>query len=223
MYRKLRPRNPLGQPTSTPSPSTWTSETFSSPSNGSTYPQPAAAACPSRRTTPSISPAGSPATCPRASAGIALQILVKDDHGILDLVAGSALSLPDAAVLVVRLSLRYAVPAERVSYDKLGIGRDFRNHLVKHGLGDAVGYAGSGRPREPKAFCNLFAPRVAWTLHKRLDPERHLDDRYPLSSRSSHHSTSHRGSGGRYCERTSRCLPTTWWATRLRLLKKEDW
>ena len=94
----------------------------------------------------------------------------------------AALSLPDAAAQVARLSLRWAVPAERISYDKLGIGRDFSNHLVKHGLGDAVGYAGSGRPREPKAFCNLRS-EAAWTLHERLDPERHLDDRYPLSSR----------------------------------------
>ena len=59
-----------------------------------------------------------------------------------------------------RLARVYAVYASRISYDKLGIGRDFRNHLVRRGLGDAVGYAGSGRPQDRKAFTNLSTSAV---------------------------------------------------------------
>ena len=109
-------------------------------------------------------------------------ILVRDFDGILDLVAGNALSLADAAPEVAKLARVYAVNASRISYDKLGIGRDFRNHLVRHGLGDAVGYAGNGKPQDRKAFTNLRS-EAAWKLRRRLDPERHTDDRYPLSSR----------------------------------------
>ena len=148
-------------------------------------------------------------------------ILVRDADGILDLVAGSALSLASAAEETVRLSRVWAVPAERVSYDKLGVGRDFRNHLVRHGLGDAVGYAGSGRPQDRKAFTNLRS-ESAWKARRRLDPERHTDDRYPLSSRQAPFHIPPRG----------------WWAllredlealtydlvgNQTRLLKKEDW
>jgi phage terminase large subunit len=148
-------------------------------------------------------------------------ILVRDANGILDLVAGSALSLADAAHEVSRLSRVWSVPADRVSYDKLGIGRDFRNHLVKHGLGDAIGYAGSGRPQDRKAFTNLRT-EAAWKLRRRLNPEHHVDDRYPLSSR----------------QPPFHIPPRAWWAllredlealtydlvgNQTRLLKKEDW
>jgi phage terminase large subunit len=148
-------------------------------------------------------------------------ILVRDSDGILDLVAGSALSLDDAAQEVARLSRIWAIPSERVSYDKLGIGRDFRNHLVRHGLGDAIGYAGSGRPQDRKAFTNLRS-EAAWKARRRLDPERHLDDRYPVSSR----------------QPPFHIPPRGWWAllredlealtydlvgNQTRLIKKEDW
>jgi|SRR5208282_392506 len=148
-------------------------------------------------------------------------ILVRDADGILDCHAGSSLSLADAAQETARLSRVWAVPAERISYDKLGVGRDFRNHLVKHGLGDAVGYAGSGRPQNRKAFTNLRS-EAAWKLRRRLDPERHVDDRYPLSSR----------------QPPFHIPPRAWWAllredlealtydlvgNQTRLIKKEDW
>jgi hypothetical protein len=148
-------------------------------------------------------------------------ILVKDANGILDLVAGNSLCLADAAQETARLARIYAVSDERISYDKLGIGRDFRNHLVKHGLGGAVGYAGSGRASQPKAYTNLRS-EAAWKLHQRLDPERHLDDRAPLSSRQTQFHIPPRG----------------WWAllredlealtydlvgNQTRLISKQDW
>ena len=109
-------------------------------------------------------------------------ILVKDANAIIDLVSGNSLLLSDAAAKVARLSRIWAVPAERISYDGVGIGRDFANYLVKHGLRDCVRYVVAGRPREPKRFTNLRI-EAAWRLHDRLNPDRHTDDSYPLSSR----------------------------------------
>lgn len=109
-------------------------------------------------------------------------ILVRDDHGILDLVSGSALSLADAAQEIARLSRQYSVPVDRISYDKLGIGRDLRNHLARHGLGDAIGYAGSGKPQDRRAFTNLRT-EAAWKLRRRLNPDWVTDPNYPASSR----------------------------------------
>jgi len=110
------------------------------------------------------------------------EILVRDDYCVLDLIAGNALSLANAAEEVSRLARVYAVDASRVSYDKLGIGRDFRNHLVRRGLGDAVGYAGSGKPQDRKAFSNLRS-EAAWKLRRRLNPDWALDPTAPLVTR----------------------------------------
>jgi hypothetical protein len=107
---------------------------------------------------------------------------VRDDHGIIDFVSGSLLSLADAAAEVARLSRVYGVPVERISFDAVGVGRDFGNHLARHGLGAAIRYAGAGRPQDRKAYTNIRS-EAAWKLRRRLDPERHTDDRYPLSSR----------------------------------------
>jgi hypothetical protein len=109
-------------------------------------------------------------------------ILVRDELGIIDFIAGNSLCLADAAEEVARLARVWAVPTERISYDGVGIGRDFANHLVRRGLKDCVRYAGAGRPREPKRFVNLRS-ESAWRLRDRLNPERHTDDRYPASSR----------------------------------------
>ena len=109
-------------------------------------------------------------------------IVIKDAHGIIDLVSGRLLSLADAAAEVARLSRVHGVPVERISFDAVGVGRDFGNHLARHGLGAAIRYAGAGRPQDRKAFTNIRS-EAAWKLRRRLDPERHTDDRYPLSSR----------------------------------------
>ncbi len=96
--------------------------------------------------------------------------------------AGNSLSLADAAEETARLARVWAVDASRISYDKLGIGRDFRNHLVRRGLGDAIGYAGSGRPQDSKAFTNLRS-EAAWKLRRRLNPDWALDPTAPLATR----------------------------------------
>ena len=96
-------------------------------------------------------------------------ILVRDAYGIIDLIAGNSLCLADAAEETARLARVHAIDASRISYDKLGVGRDFRNHLVLRGLGYAIGYAGSGKPQERKAFANLRS-EAAWKLRRRLNP-----------------------------------------------------
>ncbi len=147
-------------------------------------------------------------------------ILVRDADGIIDLIAGNSLCLADAAEETARLARVHAVDASRISYDKLGIGRDFRNHLVRRGFGDAIGYAGSGKPQDRKAFTNLRS-EAAWKLKRRLNPDWALDPTAPLATR----------------QHPFHIPPRAWWAllredlealtydlvgNQTRLIKKED-
>lgn len=109
-------------------------------------------------------------------------ILVRDSHGIIDCDARNSLSLVDAAEATARIAGRYGIPADRISYDGLGIGRDFPKHLAKVGLAGCIRYVGGGQPEEPRRFFNLRT-ESAWHLHDRLNPDRHTDDRFPITSR----------------------------------------
>jgi len=109
-------------------------------------------------------------------------ILVRDSHGIIDCDARNSLHLADAAEATANLATRWGVPAERISYDGLGIGRDFPKYLARVGLTGCIRYVGGGEPAEPRRFFNLRT-ESAWHLHDRLNPDRHTDDRYPLTSR----------------------------------------
>ncbi len=109
-------------------------------------------------------------------------ILVKDAHGILDCDSRNCLPLADAAEAAARLALRWQIPAERISYDGVGVGRDFPQYLAKHGLRGCVRYVAGGSPREPKRFFN-WRTESAWRLHDRLNPDRHTSDEFPASSR----------------------------------------
>ena len=111
-----------------------------------------------------------------------IAILVKDANAIIDFVSGNSLLLSDAAAKVARLSRIWAVPAERISYDGVGIGRDFANYLVKHGLRDCVRYVVAGRPREPQRFTNLRS-EASWRFRDRLNPDRHTGNQYSNTSR----------------------------------------
>lgn len=95
-------------------------------------------------------------------------IMVTDEGGVLECEFGSFVGLPEAAAAIARLARKWRVPPERISYDMLGIGKNMRNHLAQHGLSGAIGYAASGRPRDPRAFVNLRA-EAGWTLRNRLD------------------------------------------------------
>lgn len=109
-------------------------------------------------------------------------ILVRDAHGILDCDPRNSLSLADAAEATARFATRWQVPPERISYDGLGIGRDFPQYLAKHGLRGCVRYVGGGDPSEPRRFFNLRT-EAAWRLHDALNPDRHGNDEFPTSSR----------------------------------------
>jgi hypothetical protein len=96
-------------------------------------------------------------------------LLVRDDLGILEVSASNTMGLPEAAAEARRLALKWNVPHDRISYDCLGIGRDFDNHLRRVQILGAKPYAGSGRPRSPEQFVNLRT-EGAWKMKHRLDP-----------------------------------------------------
>ena len=96
-------------------------------------------------------------------------IVVRDDLGILEVVVGGAIGLYEAAGIVARLALVHGVRHDRITYDRLGIGRDFPHHLARHGI-TAQPYAGSGEPRDKGQFPNLRS-EAAWSLKRRLDPQ----------------------------------------------------
>ena len=109
-------------------------------------------------------------------------LLVRDDWGILDITAGNALGLSEAAHEAARLQRKWNIPDHRISYDAAGIGRDFKNHLIRVGLPGALPYFGSSPCPRKRAYSNLRT-QAAWDLQRRLDPERHKDDQYPTTTR----------------------------------------
>lgn len=104
-------------------------------------------------------------------------ILVRDDLGILEVRYGSTLGLPEAAGIIWELRTKWDVPDERISYDRVGIGREFHLHLARRGISRAVGYAGAGSPRSAD-FVNLRT-EAAWMLRNRLNHEHIPDHRFP--------------------------------------------
>lgn len=104
-------------------------------------------------------------------------LLVRDDWGVRECVWGSQLGLPEAAALMAKLVQKWSIPVHRISFDKLGIGKNFPNQLAKHGLQNARPYVGSGSPRD-KTFSNLRT-EAAWRLRERLDVEHVRDIRSP--------------------------------------------
>jgi hypothetical protein len=109
-------------------------------------------------------------------------IFVTDDYGVLDVIYGDALDLPRAAYEYHRLGLKWGVPHERMSYDRIGIGRDFHLHLSRVGIREAMGFAGSGAPAGAD-FTNLRT-EAAWRFRQRLDPQGADDHRLPHASRA---------------------------------------
>jgi hypothetical protein len=106
-------------------------------------------------------------------------ILVRDDQGILEVRFGSQLGLPEAAGIIWELRTKWDIPDERISYDRVGIGREFHLHLARRGISRAVGYAGAGSPRSAD-FVNLRT-EAAWMLRNRLNVEHIPDHRFPDS------------------------------------------
>lgn len=57
-------------------------------------------------------------------------IVVRDDWQVLRVVWGSVLGLAEAAEQIWVLMREFEVPEERISYDRVGIGREFPNYLA---------------------------------------------------------------------------------------------
>ena len=95
-------------------------------------------------------------------------IVVVDDWGVLEVVLGNSMGLPEAAETIHRLAVKWSVPHDKISFDKLGIGRNFPNHLARWGITTAIPYAGEGRPQDPSSFVNLRT-EAGWKLRNRLD------------------------------------------------------
>ncbi|HWT80090.1 MAG TPA: hypothetical protein VN648_14990, partial [Candidatus Methylomirabilis sp.] len=66
------------------------------------------------------------------------------------------------------LAIKWNVPHDEITYDKLGIGRNFPNHLARWGITTAIPYAGEGRPQDPSTYVNLRS-EAGWKLRNRLD------------------------------------------------------
>ena len=109
-------------------------------------------------------------------------ILVRDDIGVLEWVAGNALGLSEAAAEIARLAIKWQVAHNRITFDRLGIGRDLPNHLRRHGIRDAIGYAGSSQPQDKRSFTNLRT-EAAWKLRRRLNPDWCSDPRFAVATK----------------------------------------
>ena len=94
--------------------------------------------------------------------------MVLDDWGVLEVVLSNDAGLPEAAATIHRLVTGWNVPHDRITFDKLGIGRNFPNHLARWGITTAIPYAGEGRPRDPNTHVNLRT-EAGWKLRNRLD------------------------------------------------------
>jgi hypothetical protein len=112
-------------------------------------------------------------------------ILVRDDLGILEVIYGAQLGLPEAAHAIAELRIKWNVAEERISYDKVGIGREFPLYLARRGISKAIGYAGESSPRSSD-FTNLRT-EAAWLLRNRLNPEHIPDHRAPESYQAPFH------------------------------------
>ncbi len=61
-----------------------------------------------------------------------------DDLRILEVVLSNAAGLPEAASTIHWLACKWQVAHERITFDMLGIGRTFPNHLARYGIMTAV-------------------------------------------------------------------------------------
>lgn len=104
-------------------------------------------------------------------------VLCRDDMGVLDFEGGNAMGLAEAAEVMARYKRKWGLDDRDLSYDRLGIGREMPNHLRKHGIVDAIGYVGEGRPQDPQ-FTNART-EAAWRMKTRLDPDWCPDPRSP--------------------------------------------
>jgi hypothetical protein len=104
-------------------------------------------------------------------------ILCRDDLGILEIIVSDTMDLPQAAQEVERLKKKWIVKDAEITYDVLGIGRAFSNHLKRVGINGPIPYAGNGASRE-STFTNIRT-ESGFKLRTRMDPTWAPDFRYP--------------------------------------------
>ena len=155
-------------------------------------------------------------------------IIVRDDFSVLECVLSPSVGLPEAAALIERLGRKWKIPPERMSYDKLGIGRNFPNHLAKYraswvsgspSLSNVRPYGGSSTPMN-RDFVNLRS-EAAWKLRNRLDVNHVPDIRTPYAVQ-----VPFSFAAGSYLERLREELrPLTYSLVghQTKLLDKDDW
>jgi hypothetical protein len=95
-------------------------------------------------------------------------IVVRDDWGVLEVWSSNTGGLAETATMAARLRAKWDVPDERISFDKLGVGKEFPNHLARNGIRNAVGYSGEASPRS-REWTNLRT-EAAFNLRQRLNP-----------------------------------------------------
>lgn len=147
-------------------------------------------------------------------------ILTRDDYGILGVEWGAALGLAEAAAIMHKHHQRYAVQPAMMSFDKLGIGKNFPNHLARYGLQNARPYGGSGRPMNPGMYTNIRT-EAAWKLRQRLDPQHVPNIREPHQMQEQFHFCP-----GNYHQRLlDELKPLTYECigNQVKLLNKDDW
>ena len=94
-------------------------------------------------------------------------IVVVDDWGVLDVVLSNRRACRKPPRQSIVWPRKWKVPHDRITYDRLGIGRNFPNHLARWGITAALPYAGREGPRTPRS--STCAPRppgsctIAWT------------------------------------------------------------
>jgi len=156
-------------------------------------------------------------------------VMVLDDWGLLDVVLSNDAGLPEAAATIHRLSTHWNVPHNKITFDKLGIGRNFPNHLARWGITTAIPYAGEGRPQDPNSYSNLRT-EAGWKLRNRLDMRHQVYAPVPrdptgLSPRMLPQQPFYFCPGPYYARLVDELRPLTYSLVgkKTKLLPKEDW
>ena len=99
-------------------------------------------------------------------------IAIRDDRGFKEFWSENGVDLAGTAGVASVLRHKHEILDWRITYDALGIGQDFVNHLAGHGITNATPYYGSASGGSD--YTNLRTA-AAWRLRQRLDPDVTLD------------------------------------------------
>jgi hypothetical protein len=103
----------------------------------------------------------------KGNGGDKSSLCVRDDNGILDLVASNRWDLPATASRAALLCAKWGIEPGRVTYDANGIGDGMGKHLADVGLLGCKAYLGSNSGGPLNANLRTLC---AWTFRQRLNP-----------------------------------------------------